>query len=1783
MKTTSRKTIGVSQLAVRLACVCLQSSFAAAAACLVCLLRCKTARSKNEIKKGGIPPIKLVRALTWLWCHNGWYPTVLQWASLRIINSQEIQDSREQRFLFRGRRLVPSTVRLGRPTVWLARAAGAICLSLIAAVSPFTTSSEASIVWSRKADAPTSFASDGSPAAISGKIYVFGGWYSSSAHEYDPVTDVWTQKAAMPSARGSTVTLEANGNIYMAGGNPVPNGSPDLDVYNTQTDSWQRKAAMPNALWGGWGVAGGVVANKAYVVGGYNWPNHDENFTREYDFLTDGWSLKAPMPIATSWMNAAVYGNNIYVVGGQYGTGYYTYLNIIQVYDSLRDTWSVISGLPIYVVHAGVVAYNGRLYIFGGNTTAPPFPKDPAASVSNPRVYSYDLNTSTFAEEGYLPSVDEGQVCIIDNKVYLIGAGSTGVETWEGAVVGVSTNVAVSNVRAYQPPGTTLVDLSYDFSGAGSAYSVSVDVSSDGGASFTVPATHFTGDGVTSPTAPGGGRHIVWDAGADFPSQFSTKMRLKVAVGSAFAVSPIFTVDTRMAQTGTLTGLVQASGAPVANAQVRIDGTSFAASSGADGRFTLANVPAGSGYLLKVSAAGFASKPVPGITVTSGTTDLGTIQLAPLAGPYRLVPLQPDVNPPTTRIEDGGVAYRYYRVLTANASAPAGQVTVSLLAAGGGTIPQGGDTSIYWAGYQAGISDDDGIVRLSIPSSAVGAPGLSATLQVAQAGTVATTFSAQVVPRTYYQVWKHKVGGGASGTIAAWKVGGTAALETELRHRWQGNAVFDETIEAKWEAQGRAGLEISTPGMKLGSLKAGAGAGAGGYLGVDIASRHRFLADTSDEVLNLYKVLVALGGPMVESDGPAHSLADLLSAYYGVDLLQSTLVGTSGEIHLGGYADGEALFEAGSFGNLNAKVGGEFDANLGGFVGYEDTKLPAEHATVLGLEAELSGGAGGMLGYMKYNQSKLRGLGLQFAGTVGQTLTGRAVAPAGSLSPSRVEVEFRGSSESGIDLSLIGWKGLGGTLAPNLWVETSETLTYDLPASDSMDKLAVLGSAWQLLKTGFTGQSQLKPQHADDIVGGILDAPDADNNMLGYARTLYTATVWEMPLDAEVQAIAGGLGLSLDAKVERGAEGVLEQGQIWHSLRMPLQWYTNNTADLIPSDTLLAKEAVWIGYAMPHLSSALHKATVFVSGVTGAAVSAGNAALKFGGGVMDEGAQLTSKWWKGLWSGGSSIQVAARQALRDPMYGQSSLVPSNYVYGIGGIYRFESTNAFHGVGTLAIGYSDTDAVGLNEADLRIYRQNDDGNGWVLIGGTVDTVSNIVTAIVTNLGTYAVAPPLPTGDLPLILSTNALPADGVSQLNVIVTNLTLNTGMVATQEWLFTAVATGVQILNPDLDTNAPGVQVYSTNGAVALLLRAPLGGYAASISIGSAAGNAFGTTEIQLVDNMPPSTPSNVGAAAGQSRIWVSWSPNNESDFAGYRVYYRRGLDGPPYDGVAAVEGVPSPAQVGGTNCLLRGLLAGTNYFVAVSAVDTTGNESLLSPAIQVTTTPGPPAPPTAVSARFGQDGTNVLMWALSEDDGYNDRDVVRYDVLRAVLPDESYVKVGEAAAGIGLYSETNLTVALTQYLRYAVVAVASNGVTSSQALASRLMANGTGMDNDGDGIPDSWMIQYFGHPIGQPGDQSFAWNDPAGDGLSNLQKYLLGLNPLVPARPYLQPLLSPTNGNFALNIQGLFGRSVTLEVSTDLTNWQTLTNLTSNDAVIYFEDSGLTNSGSLFYRAVVP
>ena len=88
----------------------------------------------------------------------------------------------------------------------------------------------------------------------------------------------------------------------------------------------------------------------------------------------------------------------------------------------------------------------------------------------------------------------------------------------------------VSNVRSVQRPGTRLVDITYDVADSDSpTVGVAVEVSADSGVTYTVLAESFTGD-VGYGIKPGTGKRVVWDAKADWPNKYSSKVRVRVWV-----------------------------------------------------------------------------------------------------------------------------------------------------------------------------------------------------------------------------------------------------------------------------------------------------------------------------------------------------------------------------------------------------------------------------------------------------------------------------------------------------------------------------------------------------------------------------------------------------------------------------------------------------------------------------------------------------------------------------------------------------------------------------------------------------------------------------------------------------------------------------------------------------------------------------------------------------------------------------------------------------------------------------------------------------------------------------------------------------------------------------------------------------------------------------------------------------------------------------------------------------------------------------------------------------
>jgi hypothetical protein len=66
--------------------------------------------------------------------------------------------------------------------------------------------------------------------------------------------------------------------------------------------------------------------------------------------------------------------------------------------------------------------------------------------------------------------------------------------------------------------------------------------------------------------------------------------------------------------------------------------------------------------------------------------------------------------------------------------------------------------------------------------------------------------------------------------------------------------------------------------------------------------------------------------------------------------------------------------------------------------------------------------------------------------------------------------------------------------------------------------------------------------------------------------------------------------------------------------------------------------------------------------------------------------------------------------------------------------------------------------------------------------------------------------------------------------------------------------------------------------------------------------------------------------------VTLAWDPSPSSDVSGYRLYYKIGYSGAPYDGTDAYEG-DSPIDVGDmTTCTVSGLDSTQTYYFVVTA-----------------------------------------------------------------------------------------------------------------------------------------------------------------------------------------------------------------------------------------------------------
>jgi N-acetylneuraminic acid mutarotase len=115
--------------------------------------------------------------------------------------------------------------------------------------------------------------------------------------QYDPASDVWTQKADFGGggrkfASGFAIGSKGYIGLGLSAGrfSPTPEYLPDLWQYNPQTNTWVPKASLPAA--GRIGAAAFAIDTKGYVGTGLDYNSTLLNDFWQYDPVTDTWTRK---------------------------------------------------------------------------------------------------------------------------------------------------------------------------------------------------------------------------------------------------------------------------------------------------------------------------------------------------------------------------------------------------------------------------------------------------------------------------------------------------------------------------------------------------------------------------------------------------------------------------------------------------------------------------------------------------------------------------------------------------------------------------------------------------------------------------------------------------------------------------------------------------------------------------------------------------------------------------------------------------------------------------------------------------------------------------------------------------------------------------------------------------------------------------------------------------------------------------------------------------------------------------------------------------------------------------------------------------------------------------------------------------------------------------------------------------------------------------------------------------------------------------------------------------
>ncbi|QDU66100.1 Kelch repeat-containing protein [Engelhardtia mirabilis] len=284
-----------------------------------------------------------------------------------------------------------------------------------------------------------------------GQLYLMGGRGFRPVERFDPVTETWTNLGFPPLKMHHFQPVVWGDRIWVLGAfeGDFPNETPipNIWIYDPVLNTWAQGPAMPVARNRG-SSAAAVYHDQIYLVGG-NTMGHNGGYVPwldRYDPALNTWTVLPNAPHARDHFTTAVIGNKLIAAAGRQTTQPNPFVGTVgpaDIFDLTAGTWSTAPE-PIPTQRAGTmtVARGEHLIVVGGESTVE----------AHDEVEALDVGTLEWVD---LPKLligrHSGGAVILGDTVYAAsGAGAPGgnpeLKSQEKFVVTGSLGTSASNL-----------------------------------------------------------------------------------------------------------------------------------------------------------------------------------------------------------------------------------------------------------------------------------------------------------------------------------------------------------------------------------------------------------------------------------------------------------------------------------------------------------------------------------------------------------------------------------------------------------------------------------------------------------------------------------------------------------------------------------------------------------------------------------------------------------------------------------------------------------------------------------------------------------------------------------------------------------------------------------------------------------------------------------------------------------------------------------------------------------------------------------------------------------------------------------------------------------------------------------------------------------------------------------------------------------------------------------------------------------------------------------------